>query len=117
MATSKIKTESSNAPITGVCDIKIATNNCSSYANRVVREGNVVHLNLQISFATVIGTANFALIPEGFRPSTPVSVPIIWRNSSGVVHASYATISPGGYISQQIGTNTSAIVIIATYTV
>ena len=117
MATSIIKTDSSNAPIVGECDIKIATTNCSSYANRVVRDGNVVHLNLQISFATVIPTGNFALIPEGFRPSTTVYVPIIWRNSSGVVHASYATISTGGNISQQIGTNTSAIAISATYTI
>ena len=115
--TSTIKTDSSNAPIVGTVETKIATANCSSYVNRVVRVGNVVHLNLQISFATAIGSGNFALIPEGFRPSDSVSVPIVWRNSSGVVHASYATISTGGYISQQIGSNTSAIIISGMYTV
>ena len=117
MATSTIKTDSSNAPIVGVADTEIATTNRDNLANILVREGNMVHINLSVLFRTAAPTGNFALIPAEFRPKENVRVPCVWKNSSGVVHPYSVTIKPNGYIEQNVGNNMTNIAISATYTV
>lgn len=117
MATSIIKTDSSNAPITGVADTTVATANKENLSNLLVRTGNVVHIDLAVLFNTAVPTGNFALIPADFRPSTNVRVPCVWKSSSGVVHPYSVTIKPNGYIEQNVGNNMTNIAISATYTV
>lgn len=117
MATSIIKTDSSNAPITGVADTTVATANKENLSNLLVRTGNVVHIDLSVLFNTAVPTGNFALIPAEFRPKENVRVPCVWKNSSGVVHPYSVTIKPNGYIEQNVGNNMTNIAISATYTV
>ena len=117
MATSIIKTDSSNAPIVGVADTTVATANRTNLSNQLVRTGNVVHIDLSIRFDTAVPMGNFALVPAGFRPSANVSVPCVWKNSSGSILPFSVTIKPNGYIEQNVGNNMSNIAISATYTI
>ncbi len=117
MATSIIKTDSSNAPIVGVADTTIATANRDNLSNLLVRTGNVVHMDLSILFNTAVPSGNFALLPVGFRPKENVSIPCTWRNSSGTVLPHRAILKPSGYIEQNVGNNMSHISISGTYTI
>ena len=117
MATSIIKADSSNAPIVGVADTTIATANRDNLANILVREGNIVHINLSVLFKTAVPSGNFALIPAEFRPKENVRVPCVWKNTSGIVHPYSVTIKPNGYIEQNVGNNTTNVAISASYTI
>ena len=117
MATSIIKADSSNAPIVGVVDTQVATANRDNLSNLLVKDGNIVHIDLTILFNTAVPAGNFALLPVGFRPKANVSIPCTWRNSSGTVLPHRAILKPNGYIEQNVGNNMSHISISGTYTI
>jgi hypothetical protein len=118
MAESKINTNPNNTPIIGACGIQTATASVEELANRLVRIGNVVHINLSLHFTNEnIGSVDFASIPVGFRPSSVVYVPMVWRNAGGATFPIRAKIDTNGMISQTFGSNMAYVSISGTYTV